>query len=346
MLLKKTSSRYNSREIFGIFTCLGCIISSSQAVRQLEGKVFLRALLKRDYSSDEFDFPHRIDARLEARNILASFEKSRNVLACPLSTYECGNSDVRSHIPMEALGECAVVASGSSILKYEYGSEIDNMDTVFRVGFGPVSKYKDHVGSRTDVMFVRTSQMYFNHSNAIEHDYTGLPLKSEHIPKKFFLSLPACCQKSEHQGKIILKLKLLSHTMCNMQPYCKTSEEERFTNWYKNFALKTEFEEVANSFIDKLKKYRRVKVNGVLKKKYAQIYFTHGFELIISLLHSGFCKHVTTYGFSKFPTYHYFDKPSKGIGRRVRPGHVMGMEHFILKQLQESGLPITMKASE
>ena len=89
-----------------------------------------------------------------------------------------------------------------------------------------------------------------------------------------------------------------------------------------------------------------MKVNKALKRKYGKIVFTHGFELIISLLHSGLCAHVTTYGFSKYPTYHYFDKPSNHIGRRVRPGHVMGMEYFILEQLQNSGLSITLKASE
>ena len=88
-----------------------------------------------------------------------------------------------------------------------------------------------------------------------------------------------------------------------------------------------------------------MKVSKALQRKYGEIVFTHGFELIISLLHSKLCTHIITYGFSKFPTYHYFDIPSKNIGRRVRPGHVMGMEYFILEQLNETGLPITLRAS-
>ena len=337
----------NSRNYVSIVICfIGCIAGIAQANRQLEERFFMRNLLKRDYNPDEFKVPQNVDVNYLAQSILSSYHKSRSVLSCPISTYECGNSDIRSHVPEKSLGKCAVVASGNAILKYEYGSEIDNMDTVFRIGFGPVIKYKEHVGSRTDVMFVRTSQMHFNHSEAIKFDYTGLPLKREHLPERFFLSLAACCQKSVHQGKIILKLKLLSHIRCNEIPYCKISEEGRFASWYKNFAPSKDFEEATSSFIDILKKYRRMKVSKMLKRKYEKIIFTHGFELIISLLHSGLCMHVTTYGFSKFPTYHYFDTSSKHSGRRVRPGHVMGMEYFILEQLQESGLPITLKASD
>jgi hypothetical protein len=81
-------------------------------------------------------------------------------------------------------------------------------------------------------------------------------------------------------------------------------------------------------------------------QKKSEIVFTHGFELILAMLHSKLCKTITTYGFSKFPTYHYFDSRTRKNGRRVRPGHVMGMEHFILDQLQRKGLPIFLKASE
>jgi len=246
----------------------------------------------------------------------------------------------------ESLGKCAIVASGSSILRYEYGSEIDAADTVFRIGFGPVLKFVTHVGSRTDVMFVRIRKNYFNNSKAIEHDYTGLPFNGrEHLPEKFFLSIPACCQNNEHMGRIIMKLKLLSHEAGNKIPHCQTSDERRFTSWYENFGTKDEFEDATKGFVDRLQKYRQVHATSTLRRKHENIVFTHGFELIIALLHSKLCSHITTYGFSKFPTYHYFDVPSKNVGRRVRPGHVMGMEHFILEQLKETGLPITIKAS-
>ena len=323
-----------------------CIITNVQGLRQFERRSFARTLLRSDYKPDEFKFPQGDQIRQnEALQIHAAFQKSKSVLNCPISTGECGNSDFRSQMRVESLGKCAVVASGSSILRYEYGSEIDSMDTVFRIGFGPVLKFMTHVGSRTDVMFVRIRKDYFNNSKAIEHDYTGLLFKAkEHLPKKFFLSIPACCQKNEHMGKIIMKLKLLSHDAGNKIPQCQTSDERRFTSWYENFGAADEFDEAARGFVDRLLKYRRMQATTVMQRKYKNIVFTHGFELIIALLHSKLCTHITTYGFSKFPTYHYFDLPSKNVGRRVRPGHVMGMEYFILEQLKETGLPITIKA--
>lgn len=175
-------------------------------------------------------------------------------------------------------------------------------------------------------------------------DYTGLPfIISDHLPRKFFIALPSSCQKRNFKGRSILKLKLLSHIECNEVPNCADDEEEnRFKEWYGGFGTKDEFSNATESFLRHLRKFRKV---GGIKSKPHDMVFTHGFELILAILHSNLCKTVTAYGFSKYPTYHYFDNPKKNIGRRVRPGHVMGMEYFILEQLGYSGVPIRMKAS-
>lgn len=313
-------------------------------------RVTLRNLLKRDYRPDEFELPGKTILPKIVKSIYLAYNSSREVLRCPLSTYDCGNYDVQSNLKPESLGSCAVIASGSSILKFKYGSEIDSLDTVFRIGFGPVQDYRAHVGSRTDVLFVRTPKAFLKmHEGrkAIETDYTGLPFNSkEHLPKRFFLSLPTSCQKQNHKGKPILKLKLLSHTQCNKRPLCNhRRESDTMNSWYDTFANEEEFKAATKNFLDVLAKFRRVK-EVHRKAKNTEIFFTHGFEMILSLLHSELCTFIHIFGFSKFPTYHYFDSPSKGLGRRVRPGHVMGMEYFILEQLSKAGLPLTLRAGE
>ena len=46
----------------------------------------------------------------------------------------------------------AVIGSGSSILKKEYGPEIDAHDVIVRINRGyPYERYRKHVGTRTDV---------------------------------------------------------------------------------------------------------------------------------------------------------------------------------------------------
>jgi hypothetical protein len=123
------------------------------------------------------------------------------------------------------------------------------------------------------------------------------------------------------------------------------ANDDRFDSWYSTFLSRKDFKNATDGFLNILAKFRRVRETRT-KRKYNEIYFTHGFELILSLLHSKFCSSLTVYGFSKFPTYHYFDSPKKGVGRRVRPGHVMGMEYFILEELGRRGLPISLYAYE
>ena len=140
-------------------------------------------------------------------------------------------------------------------------------------------------------------------------------------------------------------MKLLSHTECNKVPSCDDDfgEESRFKDWYDGFRPEDEFINATHNFIEHLRIFRR---KSAEYKKGHDIVFTHGFELILAMLNSKLCKTITTYGFSKFPSYHYFDRPTKNIGRRVRPGHVMGMEHFILEQLQRKGVPIFLKVNQ
>ncbi len=320
-----------------------CLLRASVPLESPRVQNFQRKLLKRDFEPDKFSKPRGSLSRYTMKEVLSAYEHSAKVLSCPISTYECGNTDPGSDFKVKSLGMCAVVASGRQILNYQYGLEIDSFDTVVRIGYGPVQRFKKYVGARTDVIFVRSTMDSIRSMNAkrtIISDYTNLPFSSgDHLPTKFFLTLPASCQLSDFKGKSILKLKLLSHLECNRVSDCGHSEN-RFKLWYSNFAPQDSFSNATEAFLRPLKGFRREsKVNS---KKYDKIMFTHGFELILALLYSKLCTSITTYGFSKYPSYHYFDKGHSG--RRVRPGHVMGMEYYILEILQKNGHPIVLKA--
>ena len=262
-----------------------------------------RRLLKREYKPDEFEIPSSADPNFLAKKIAEAFQNSADVLTCPISTYACGNSDPTSQYGLRSLGSCSIVASGRSILNYNYGKEIDSADTVIRIGFGPVQKFKENVGSKTDILFVRTPGVaLLNLHMSIKNDYTSLPFSvGDHLPSKFFLALPSSCQKRKFHGKSILKLKLLSHTMCNKSPICDDhGAESRFEDWYKGFSAEKEFKNATRGFFQHLELYRKRSADY---RKKSELIFTHGYELILAMLHSNLCKTITTYGFSKFPTY-------------------------------------------
>lgn len=54
--------------------------------------------------------------------------------------------------PHAGLGSCALVFSSGSLLRHEYGEEIDAHDSVVRFNLAPVTGYERHVGKRTTVM--------------------------------------------------------------------------------------------------------------------------------------------------------------------------------------------------
>ncbi|CAL6334121.1 unnamed protein product [Bathycoccus prasinos] len=129
----------------------------------------------------------------------------------------------------------------------------------------------------------------------------------------------------------VLKIKLLSHTLENVALVCpKAAKDERFETWYSGFRSRIISKKVKESS---------------KAAKWKNIFFTHGFELILAILTSDLCSTLSVYGFSKRPGYHYFAKEKKS-DTRVRPGHVIGLEFYILQQLFEEGLLYKLEAYE
>eukprot|EP00899_Mesostigma_viride_P006754 jgi/Mesvir1/1607/Mv14570-RA.1 len=53
------------------------------------------------------------------------------------------------------LGRCALVGLSRTLSSKRYGSAIDGHDTIIRMGFAPLEGYKEHVGAKTDIVFLR-----------------------------------------------------------------------------------------------------------------------------------------------------------------------------------------------
>lgn len=88
-----------------------------------------------------------------------------------------------------------------------------------------------------------------------------------------------------------IKLKLLSHTMCNKIPICDIHGAEiRFEDCYKGLSAEEEFKNATRGFLQHLELYRKRSADY---RKKLELVFTHGFELILAMLHSNLCKTIT-----------------------------------------------------
>jgi hypothetical protein len=312
---------------------------------------FRRSLLNKDHAPDDFD-TSGIDHNVMHNIIYRAFNHSKSVLGCPISTKSCGNLAETSDYKVGSLGNCVYVGAGDKLLKYKYGKDIDLFDTIFRIGYYPVKKYKRHNGSRTDVLLVRTPLHLKEQTNeeALHSDAGAWRFRySEHQPNKFYLAYPSSCPVPQSMQVTVLKLKLLSHTVENVVHTCpKAAKDERFETWYSGFKSRKSHEAVVRSFTMPLQKFRilsKETKKSSKADKWKNIVFTHGFELILAILNSNLCSNLSVYGFSKQPGYHYFVKEKKS-DTRVRPGHVIGLEFYILQQLLEEGLLYKLEAYE
>eukprot|EP00239_Pterosperma_sp_CCMP1384_P011344 CAMPEP_0197864824 /NCGR_PEP_ID=MMETSP1438-20131217/43309_1 /TAXON_ID=1461541 /ORGANISM="Pterosperma sp., Strain CCMP1384" /LENGTH=676 /DNA_ID=CAMNT_0043483197 /DNA_START=342 /DNA_END=2372 /DNA_ORIENTATION=- len=82
----------------------------------------------------------------------------------------------------KSLGSCSIVGLSESLLKCELGADIDNQDTVFRIGFAPLEKYAANAGTKVSYMLCRTSECHHgtkpsrfedNHGFMYTREYTN-----------------------------------------------------------------------------------------------------------------------------------------------------------------------------
>mmetsp|Transcript_12676 Transcript_12676/g.35669 ORF Transcript_12676/g.35669 Transcript_12676/m.35669 type:complete len:351 (+) Transcript_12676:105-1157(+) len=298
-----------------------------------------RHLLEKSVPPDTFITPDLTPEFLDA--LTGAWNATLSEWSCPISTAECGYQTSLRHT-RGSLGSCAVVGLGAGLRNHKYGADIDGHDTIVRMGYVPITKFADMVGSRTDVMFLKLPRRFEGAS--IDRDRYST-LKPEHIPSKFYLVWPYSCTTGTHGGKDVLLAQMLppgSYMGCetgfvSQQPW--TAEN--------NARMESKlFQSIGNRFIALLQKYR--KRNYVLRGKdpksrkkeeyLKQIHLTTGFSLIASLLSSGMCTSMDVYGFSSVPSFKYFSEEDSYRNHLPRPGHVLGLENYLLKVAQHMGL--------
>lgn len=79
--------------------------------------------------------------------------------------------------------------------------------------------------------------------------------------------------------------------MCNKIPICDIHGAEiRFEDCYKGLSAEEEFKNATRGFLQHLELYRKRSADY---RKKLELVFTHGFELILAMLHSNLCKTIT-----------------------------------------------------
>ena len=66
-------------------------------------------------------------------------------------------TQVFQNLPFKRQKSCAVVGLSVGLLKCKMGMEIDSSTVVFRMGFSPLRRFSEHVGSKVDVTLCRSS---------------------------------------------------------------------------------------------------------------------------------------------------------------------------------------------
>lgn len=114
--------------------------------------------------------PNQQDYEIINKYVLSSrnscFIISRECIQSGLSNTELLN--YKSELPLfekRSWGSCAIVGLSDDMLLSEHGSDIDAHDTVIRMGHLPLTTYKKHVGSRSDIVIFRPGALKRDHKN-------------------------------------------------------------------------------------------------------------------------------------------------------------------------------------
>eukprot|EP00873_Tetraselmis_striata_P012213 jgi/Tetstr1/432477/TSEL_021853.t1 len=93
--------------------------------------------------------------------------------------YSFNPADV-SFVPPRQLdlsyGRCAVVGNSATLLRHEYGPEIDSHDMVLRMNYAPVAGYERHVGSKATFDMVNSKHASILSAKVVDAFHDGRPL--------------------------------------------------------------------------------------------------------------------------------------------------------------------------
>lgn len=127
------------------------------------GKILIDEAVKSIFSNTDHNYHafESVESCLELldfrREILPKIEihKLKDDVKFVLHKKSRGDCTNLTSLKKHVFGSCAIVASGSNLLKTERGTQIDSLDTVIRVGHMPIRGWENIVGSRTDILIGR-----------------------------------------------------------------------------------------------------------------------------------------------------------------------------------------------
>lgn len=214
--------------------------------------------------------------KTERKTIQKVAEKAlREENSCRFTFQKCSFGSVGPH----SLGRCAVVGLSDSL--GNQGSEIDSYDTVFRIGFLPIERYKLRAGLKTNFTICRGYQK--------EIKSCFLPMPMDVYGRSPTLNL----YPTGEYGKIIA-LKSLQNLDDHSIDIISSSSSERRSALVST-KIKLPFESLSNG-------YRR----------------SSGFALVYFILSSKICTGVTVFGFSRERrSTHYFNDIEGGMRRNA-----------------------------
>eukprot|EP00899_Mesostigma_viride_P024154 jgi/Mesvir1/4923/Mv14588-RA.1 len=207
-----------------------------------------------------------------------------------------------------SLGTCALIALGRNLLHAAHGAAIDAHDTVIRMGYTPVKGYEKHVGSRTDVLFLR----FIVHNKELGRqpgtDVWGVA--EEHTPSKFYLfhdrNMPQ--PVGMYHGLPYLNMYAISGSRGHEKLYEHLAE---YIGYNKQSPVPR----------DELKP-------------------TNGLKLVSLLQQSGLCTRLDLYGFTQHGVGHYFDGVSisnNDASSAMLWNHVAGLEYYAYQVAMANG---------
>lgn len=208
---------------------------------------------------------------------------------------------------------CSVVGHSESLLNCSLGSEIDATDSVYRIGFVPLSPYAKQAGTRVT--------------------YTLCRSVSCQLGKEQLRDSRGFRRGKEYQGaRVILQQQ--------QAQYYKRRRSKKYIS--KQFILweKSEFSRDIG-FIATEGKWN--------SSTLGQLSPTTGFHLSLDLLSSGACKSVNMYGFGDglkrytfaiIPDKDATSKQMHALQRNIKVNHNTQVEKLIVDRLQGAGFKI------
>ena len=209
---------------------------------------------------------------------------------------ECKNAvDIKAR----SWGTCAFVAQGASLRRVARGSEIDQHDTVIRLGHMPLKKWEKYTGTKTDCIIGR---------GTIQTKYAG-----DYLNVKFLVGSDKASKLYDKNGDSVTRIHLLNAVTQNPKKLSLSNGE---TILIGTPDISATLYRLMTSPIGKNKKPRAA---------------TTGFRAGLNVLLSGFCQSVDVYGATPNCGGYYHN-----VNYFMKAHHSCELESWVLHYLMRS----------